>query len=148
MNFTKIFQLKGLKPKNNGQMNFYECCDLTEKVYLVWCRQMSYNCPFFSFLARPHSRWGVIIKVLRTTERHCYIPHWQNGCSTVQHRSALLSERFNSMRCFFTEWGDQMALFPPLTNPNPRITIYQMCLFHDNTGPFSWHEEMNPNQIG
>ena len=94
-----------------------------------------------------HSRWGVIIKVLRThRERHCYIPHWQNGCSTVQHRSALLSERFNSMRCFFTEWGDQMALFPPLTNPNPRITIYQKCLFHDNTGPYycCWHEEMNP----
>ena len=38
-----------------------------------------------------------------------------------------------------------MALFPPLTNPNPRITIYQMCLFHDNTGPYyCWHEEMNP----
>ena len=42
--------------------------------------------------------------------------------------TGLVSERFNSMRCFFTEWGDQMALFPPLTNPNPRITIYQMCL--------------------
>ena len=39
-----------------------------------------------------------------------------------------------------------MALFPPLTNPNPRITIYQKCLFHDNTGPYycCWHEEMNP----
>ena len=33
--FTKIFQLKGLKPKNKGHINFYECCDLTEKVYLV-----------------------------------------------------------------------------------------------------------------
>ena len=35
IDFTKIFQLKGLKPKNNGHTNFYECCDLTEKVYLV-----------------------------------------------------------------------------------------------------------------
>ena len=29
--FTKIFQLKGLKPKNKGHINFYECCDLTKK---------------------------------------------------------------------------------------------------------------------
>ena len=35
MDFTKIFQLKGLKPKNKDDMNFYECCDLTEKVYLL-----------------------------------------------------------------------------------------------------------------
>ena len=26
----------GLKPKNKGHMNFYECCDLTEKVYLIY----------------------------------------------------------------------------------------------------------------
>ena len=32
---TKIYQLKGLKPKNKDQTNLYECCDLTEKVYLV-----------------------------------------------------------------------------------------------------------------
>ena len=30
-----MYQLKGLKPKNKGQTNFYECCDLTEKVYLA-----------------------------------------------------------------------------------------------------------------
>ena len=27
--------MKGLKPKNKGHTNFYECCDLTKKVYLV-----------------------------------------------------------------------------------------------------------------
>ena len=32
---TKIFQLKGLKPKNKGHTKFYECCDLTKKVYLI-----------------------------------------------------------------------------------------------------------------
>ena len=32
--FTKVYQLKGLKPKNKGHTNFYECCDLTKKVYL------------------------------------------------------------------------------------------------------------------
>ena len=35
IDFTKTFQLKGLKPKNKGHMNFYECCDLTKKVYLI-----------------------------------------------------------------------------------------------------------------
>ena len=35
MDFTNIFQLKGSKPKNKGQTNFYECCDLTKKVYLA-----------------------------------------------------------------------------------------------------------------
>ena len=31
---TKIHQSKGLKPKNKGHTNFYECCDLMKKVYL------------------------------------------------------------------------------------------------------------------
>ena len=34
IDFTKIFQLQGLKPKKKGHINFYECCDLTKKVYL------------------------------------------------------------------------------------------------------------------
>ena len=36
IDFTKIFQLKCQKSKNNGQTNFYECCDLTKKVYLKY----------------------------------------------------------------------------------------------------------------
>ena len=35
IDFTKIFQLKGLKPKDKGLTNFYECCDLTKKIYLI-----------------------------------------------------------------------------------------------------------------
>ena len=35
LDFTKIFESKGLKPKIKGHMNFYECCDLTKKVYLI-----------------------------------------------------------------------------------------------------------------
>ena len=31
IDFTKIFQSKGLKPKNNDDANFYECCVLTKK---------------------------------------------------------------------------------------------------------------------
>ena len=33
--YTKIFLLKGLKPKNKGHTNFFGCCDLMEKVYLM-----------------------------------------------------------------------------------------------------------------
>ena len=35
MDFTEVFQLKGLMSKNKGHTNFYECCDLTKKVYLM-----------------------------------------------------------------------------------------------------------------
>ena len=37
IDFTKNFQSKGLKPKNKGHANFYECCDLTKKVQLNTC---------------------------------------------------------------------------------------------------------------
>ena len=33
--FSRIYQLKGLKPENKGHTNFYKCCDLTKKVYLL-----------------------------------------------------------------------------------------------------------------
>ena len=35
IDFSKIYQLKGLEPKNKGCTNFYECCDLTKKIYLL-----------------------------------------------------------------------------------------------------------------
>ena len=34
--FSKLYRLKGLKPQNKGHMNFYECCVLTKKAYLVY----------------------------------------------------------------------------------------------------------------
>ena len=34
--FSKIHQLKSLRPKNKGHTNFYDCCDLTKKVYLTY----------------------------------------------------------------------------------------------------------------
>ena len=36
--FIKVrvaFQSNGLKSKNKGHTNFYECCDLTKKLYLM-----------------------------------------------------------------------------------------------------------------
>ena len=51
MDFTKIFQLKGLKSKNKDGKNFYECCDLTKKVlvsirYISWFSrtEVTLNC--------------------------------------------------------------------------------------------------------
>ena len=35
IDLSKIYQLRGLKPKKKGPTNFYECCDLTKKVYLM-----------------------------------------------------------------------------------------------------------------
>ena len=37
----------GLKPKNKGHANFYECCDLTKKVYLEYSAlslELFYKC--------------------------------------------------------------------------------------------------------
>ena len=49
IDFSKIYQLKGLKPKNKGHMNFYEYCDLTKKVYLVlalWSACLNAGCGY------------------------------------------------------------------------------------------------------
>ena len=43
--------MKSLKPKNIGRTNFYERCDLTKKVYLIY----SYNQKFCSFFSRKNS---------------------------------------------------------------------------------------------
>ena len=42
LDFTKIVQLEGLKPKNKGHKNFYECCNLTKKIYLMYCAAACY----------------------------------------------------------------------------------------------------------
>ena len=53
--FTKIYRLKGLKPKNKGRTNFYECCDLTKKVYLssicLYCRKKYSNYCHYMYTA-------------------------------------------------------------------------------------------------
>ena len=34
--FSKIYQLRGLKPKYKGHPNFYQCCDFMKRVYLLY----------------------------------------------------------------------------------------------------------------
>ena len=41
-----MFQLKGLKAKNKGHTNFYECCDLTKKYYIL---KVTYSCSSYGF---------------------------------------------------------------------------------------------------
>ena len=57
IDFTEIYLLKGMKPKNKGHTNFYECCDLPEKVYLnrhlyrnniLFCEEAMYYTFMFS----------------------------------------------------------------------------------------------------
>ena len=40
IDISKIYHLKGPKPKNEDHTNFYECCDLTKKVYLMYIHIM------------------------------------------------------------------------------------------------------------
>ena len=61
MNFTKIFQLKHLKPKHKGHTNFYECCNLMKKVYL--CRTV------FIFFQRI-----IIVRMNTFQSQKAYIP--------------------------------------------------------------------------
>ena len=68
IDFTKIFQLKGLKPKNKGQTNFFECCDLTKKVYLVHLPKDICE-SFFVMMVR-------VVGVVRIfTRHHLFGPH-------------------------------------------------------------------------
>ena len=43
-----VFGLQCLEPKNKGQMNVYECCDLTKKVYLKLCYQKIHICNLYA----------------------------------------------------------------------------------------------------
>ena len=42
IDFSKVFQIKGLKSKNKGHTNFYECCDLTKKMFLMYISEKNY----------------------------------------------------------------------------------------------------------
>ena len=64
IDFSKIYGLKHLKPINKGNTNFYECCDLTKKVYLIYiyiyCACMKYysvllviHCETSQFFSHP-----------------------------------------------------------------------------------------------
>ena len=58
--FSKIYQLKSLKPKNKGHTNFYECCDLTEKVYLTLVYRKPSSFCILDAIPRPHSLFSIL----------------------------------------------------------------------------------------
>ena len=51
IDFTKIYQLKSLQPKNKGRTNFYLRSDLTKKIYLMYC----YHYIIFVYLNHPYN---------------------------------------------------------------------------------------------
>ena len=65
IDFTKIFRLKGLKPKNKGHTNFYECCNLMKKVYL--------KTVYFSFFLT-HSIWGLLFNSTSIRKFYVHFP--------------------------------------------------------------------------
>ena len=54
--YTKIYQSKGLEPKNKGHTNLYECCDLTKKVCLICVKYLYYN--FFQMTKCTFNKYG------------------------------------------------------------------------------------------
>ena len=83
MDFTEIFQLKGLKFKNKGHMNFYECCDLTKKVYLILTDM--YTMAFLVW-TKASSDWSV---------KWCIWEWTRDACSSVGSSALSHSSRFN-----------------------------------------------------
>ena len=67
--FITTFQLKGLKPKIKGHANFYECSDLTKKVYLTYigCTIRTFG---FPWLVNEHSTTTPSSNVMQPTVRN------------------------------------------------------------------------------
>ena len=89
--FSKIYQLKGLKLKNKGHINFYECCDLAKKVYLMYIQELTDTKDFedkmtYKFKKRwyKHKMYYYMIKNLRLMQK------WPGGyiCKKIEFRIA------------------------------------------------------------
>ena len=84
--FGKIYQLKGLKPKNKGHTNFYECCDLTIKVYLIHTTSSS-------VIRYSHFKWVYYLSRLKAeTKRYyyyCFPYFYGHFWCTSQHSSTM-----------------------------------------------------------
>ena len=52
--FSKIYQLKGLKPKNKSHTNFNECCDLTKKsISNIYSPKTNRSAAIFALVTSP-----------------------------------------------------------------------------------------------
>ena len=69
IDFSRIYQLKGLKTKNKGRMKFYECCDLTKKGYLV-----------YTYLVKT-------MRILKCWNYYLLAWIWYNRCNPVSNHS-------------------------------------------------------------
>ena len=82
--FSKINQIKGLKLKNKGHMNFYECCDLTKKVCLKCVLLLRISSVFY------HQVTGALFSStpLRKQEQLEHTEQW------LWHHRARLEKKF------------------------------------------------------
>ena len=101
-----------MKPKNNDERNFYECCDLTKKVYLTTAsrRALKYNIDagiasvvvtFFS-----SSNWSITSPLLKHDEyklEHIRKGLYQSYYKSIHERKKLASKSCNFME-FLMPW--------------------------------------------
>ena len=80
--FSNIYRLKGLKPKNNSHTNFYECCDLMKKVYLIYILHTLTSCYKEWSSSRPtiQNREELSKNLLKYRENELFIDLRTQGC--------------------------------------------------------------------
>ena len=80
--FSNIYWLKGLKPKNNSHTNFYECCDLMKKVYLMYILHTLTSCYKEWSSSRPtiQNREELSKNLLKYRENELFIDLRTQGC--------------------------------------------------------------------
>ena len=119
IDFTIIFQLRGLKPKNKDHANSYDCCDLTQKVYLPHAPFQSHQLNVCSNLYRMPKLWdmkscgenlakvkGSIIGNNKGVTFLCYVCCWQRNvmCELthmVYTHTGHGGQGRNITRCFY-----------------------------------------------
>ena len=105
IDFTKIYQLKGMKPKIKGCTNFYECCDLRKKVYLTYL-YADHKHPLllfcFSFLC-VKMKWSLSVVMIRLPRQILFT------CSSL-NKLVILNFSLLCSQCFFYSAGRQISI--------------------------------------
>ena len=135
----KIYQLKGLEPKIKSSTNFYDCCDLTKKIYLLLgvVNVLSYKVDLAfeewsywteSFWTLPPHKWFMIeYWMWRITI--FYIKKWN-----LKKVLKLFLKRWNfyieGPLCFFKEWNDWFPRLKSKQIQSVMIVISSLTFFN------------------
>ena len=103
IDFSKIYQSKCWKSKKNkGQKNFYECCDLMNKVYLTYLhKQVNGDLYFLPLLVLKLVQTSVLFK-----QRYLYLKKYYKSSEKVERSiekviTSLLFYYFFSTSLYF-----------------------------------------------